>query len=163
MRPEFDSKDAAILAVRIATWQAIEGPRVGDFVKMPDGTLRRFTHDWDDSMQTTVAGSHPCVGDESFYFGGAYMSFSGSLDSAIAKADLRDTGEQRDGKGWFFHHDFPTAHNGVTVKVPCRVYEYEAVSPYARRVRELEAEGMTTSDAQGAADVEVQRGMLEGE
>ena len=31
---------------------------------------------------------------------------------------------------------------------------------YERRVRELEAEGLTRSDAQGVADVEVMRGKL---
>jgi hypothetical protein len=32
--------------------------------------------------------------------------------------------------------------------------------PYAERVQQLEVEGLTTSDAQGVADVEVQRGLI---
>jgi hypothetical protein len=121
MNPEFDDRDAEILAQRIQQWQKVDGPRVGDFVHMPDGSLRRFTHDWGDDIQTTC-GSFP--GDVSFYFGGDYMSFSGSLDPAIEKAKLTDTGETRDGKAWFFHHDWAKAHNGVSVMVPCRVYRY---------------------------------------
>ena len=34
------------------------------------------------------------------------------------------------------------------------------LSDYERRVEELEAEGLTRSDAQGVADVEVMRGLL---
>jgi len=34
------------------------------------------------------------------------------------------------------------------------------MSAYEKRVQELEAEGMTRSDAQGVADVEVMRGLL---
>jgi len=123
---DFDDKDAAILAERIAAWKNQAGPRVGDYCKLLDGTLRRFTHDWGDSLQTTVGGSHPCAGDSSFYFGGAYMSFSGSLDSAIDKRAFRETAEQMGGGAWFFHHDHACAHNGVHVKVPCRVFEQVA-------------------------------------
>ena len=35
------------------------------------------------------------------------------------------------------------------------------LTPYARRVQQLEDEGLTTSDAQAAADVEVQRGLVD--
>lgn len=124
MRPEFDARDAEILAARIAAWDGVDGPRVGDFVEMPGGEVRRFTHDWGDAIQTTCGVMHPCANDASFYFGGTYMSFSGSLDPALPKAKLRDTGKVRQGRAWFFHHDHMTAHNGVHVEVPCRVYEY---------------------------------------
>ena len=127
MRPEFDDKDAAILAERIAQWTKRNGPRVGDFVHMPDGTLRRFTHDWDDSLQTTCGGSHPCAGDQSFYLGKGFMSFSGSLDSSIPLERITwMPGEIKEGGCWFFHHDFMTAHNAVYAKVPCRVYKVQS-------------------------------------
>lgn len=126
MRPEFDTRDAATLASLIDAWNGVAGARVGDFVKMPDGTLRRFTHDWGDSIQTTGAGQF--AEDVSFYFAGGYMSFSGSLDSAISKDALRDTGEVKDGRAWFFHHGEVRAHNGVQVRVPCRVYEYQGAA-----------------------------------
>lgn len=124
MRPQFDERDAEILNERIAAWQQRSGPRVGDFVQMPDNTMRRFTHDWGDDIQTTVGAQHPCNGDASFYFGAGFMSFSGSLDRAINKVALREIGHDRLGRCWFFHHDFPQAHSGVDVQVPCRVYEY---------------------------------------
>jgi hypothetical protein len=36
-------------------------------------------------------------------------------------------------------------------------YDTSPDSPYARRVRQLEDEGLTTSDAQGVADVEFEQ------
>lgn len=125
MRPQFDELDAQILQARIAEWQRVEGPRVGDFVKLRDGSLRRFTHDWGADIQTTCGDSHPCAADQRYYFGGSFMEFSGSLDSAIPKHALHDTGETREGSAWFFHHDHRQAHNGVSVVVPCRVYEVQ--------------------------------------
>jgi hypothetical protein len=121
---EMDDKDRAILAQRIAEWQAYEGgPRVGEYVVTPKGYLR-FTHDWDDSIQTTVKPGY----DQSFFFGkGGYMSFSGSLDPAIPKDQLELTSEIREGACWFFSHDHMEAHNGVYGQtVPCRVWRQRA-------------------------------------
>lgn len=123
MRPEFDSRDADILAGRIAEWNKIDGPRVGDYVRMLDGSLRRFTHDWGDEIQTTCGDQHPCRENQSFHFGNGYMSFSGSLDPSIPKTTLDQTSEVIEGPAWFFHHDFMQAHSGVYCKVPCRVYQ----------------------------------------
>jgi hypothetical protein len=125
MNPKFDEIDAAILERRSLAYNAISGPRVGDFLETTEGLLR-FTHDWDDAIQTTVRPSHPCHGDMSFYLGDGYVEFSGSLDPAIDKTKLRDTGEQREGTFWFFHHDYKTAHNGVPCKMQCRVYRMAA-------------------------------------
>ena len=122
MRPEFDAEDARILARREALYNQIEGPRVGDFLRV-DGGYLRFTHDWDDSIQTTVRPKHPCHGDASFYLSDGHVSFSGSLDPAIYKNLLRDTGEKRDGSFWFFHHNSAGAGQGVYFKIPCRVFE----------------------------------------
>src|SRR5947207_14894030 len=108
MRPEFDSQDAKILAERERQFNQVAGPRVGDFLRVPDGVLR-FTHDWGDSIQTTVGSKHPCHSDASFYLGDGYASFSGSLDPAIDKARLRDTGEPLEGSFWFVHLGFPGA------------------------------------------------------
>jgi len=119
MNPVFDDQDNAILARRVALWDEIIGPRVGDFCRLIDGTTRRFTHDWDDSIQTSSAFQ---PGDQSFYFGDGYMSFSGSLDSAIPKTEFVPTDETLDGSAWFFHNDHMRAHNGVYFKVPCRVF-----------------------------------------
>jgi hypothetical protein len=122
MRPEFDARDAGILAEREQLFNQNQGPRVGDFLRVPDGVLR-FTHDWGDSIQTTVGAKHPCYGDGSFYLSDGYASFSGSLDPAIDKTKLRDTGETLEGSFWFFHHNQACAENGVYFKLPCRVFE----------------------------------------
>jgi hypothetical protein len=125
MRPEFDEQDALLLAHRETLYNQMNGPRVGDFLRVADGVLR-FTHDWGDSIQTTVRPTHPCYGDASFYLSEGHVSFSGSLDSAIDKAKLRDTGEKLAGSFWFFHHNQPAAANGVYFKMPCRVFEKRA-------------------------------------
>jgi hypothetical protein len=122
MRPIFDEKDQAILDQRIATWDKRSGPRVGDFVEMPDGALLRFTHDWGSDIQTTC---RKMSGDVSFYFGNGYMSFSGSLDPAICKSKLTQVASTMPGNVWFFHHNERRAHNGVYFKIPCRVYRYQ--------------------------------------
>lgn len=122
MRPEFDERDKEILALRESLFNQMEGPRVGDYLRTPDGMLR-FTHDWGDTIQTTVRPSHPCNGDASFYLSEGHVSFSGSLNPGIAKDTLRDTGDKQDGSFWFFHHNDACAHNGVYFKIPCRVFE----------------------------------------
>ena len=122
MKPIFDARDAALRDERLAVWNAVQGPRVGDWVIMPDGAELRFTHDWGDEIQTTCRHLRQ---DASFYFYGDCMSFSGSLDPAIPKADLVDTGETRNGRTWFFHHNEARAYNGVHFEVPCRVFRYQ--------------------------------------
>lgn len=122
MRPQFDAKDAEILAVRETAFNQVTGPRVGDFLKTADGFLR-FTHDWGESIQTTVGPKHPCHGDSSFYLGNGFADFSGSLDRAIDKTLLRDTGETMEGSFWFFHHNHACAENGVYFRMACRVFE----------------------------------------
>lgn len=122
MRLTFDERDAEILHKRETAFNLVSGPRVGDFLRTADGMLR-FTHDWGDSIQTTVRAKHPCYGDASFYLSEGYASFSGSLDPAIDKKSLRDTGEIMQGSFWFFHHDSAGADRGVSCAIACRVFE----------------------------------------
>lgn len=117
-RIAFDAKDAVIFAARVAAWNLREGPRVGDFVRMPDNSLRRFTHDWGDAIQTT----NPRLGDASFYLGDGYVDFSGSLDPAIRKDRLHLTEAIERGRFWMFHHGQTGARRGVHEYAPCRVY-----------------------------------------
>lgn len=114
---KFDEIDAAIREKRLVRWHSIVGPRVGDFVQMPDGELRRFAYSWGDSLQTTWGG------DGSFYWmASGHLSMSGGLDVSIPVGRIQDTGETQDGACWFFHHDSSGAHRGVTCTLPCRVY-----------------------------------------
>ena len=119
-----DEKDLELLQARIDKRDKLQGPRIGDFVQMLDGTERRFTHDWGNEIQTTVGNGHTCFGDVSIYLDrDGYASFSGSLDRPIDKTGLVLTEETKPGRFWFFHHDYATAHNGVYVKAPCRVFK----------------------------------------
>jgi hypothetical protein len=113
-------KDQRLISDRRESFDDIDGPRVGDFLKTADGTYHRFTHDWGDSIQTTSA-SYPAHG--SFYLGEGYVSYSGGLDPAIDKKILRRILETREGRFWFFSGDSPRAHNGIYFNIPCRVYE----------------------------------------
>lgn len=119
---KLDAEDQIILDARLKQWNEIDKPRVGDFIKMRDGTLRRFTHDWGDGLQTTVRTA-PLNGDQSFYFGGSHASFSGSLDPIIPNERIKPTGETKAAPFWFFHHDRWEAHNGIGFNIPCRIYE----------------------------------------
>lgn len=113
---EMSERDAAILAERVEALDAIAGPRVGDFVRFADGTMRRASHDWfGESMQTSTGGS--------FYLGKGYVSFSGSLFHGVSPETLTDTGERKDGRVWFFHNDYATAGGGVDAVVSFRVFE----------------------------------------
>jgi hypothetical protein len=90
---------------------------------MLDGTTRRFTHDWDDGLQTSCKDSCGC-----FYFGtghggGSYMSYSGSLDPTIPRKSLVDLKMWKDGSVWIFHHDHWGANRGVYTLVPLRVFK----------------------------------------
>ncbi|HEY2530256.1 MAG TPA: hypothetical protein VGJ20_20360 [Xanthobacteraceae bacterium] len=119
-----DAIDGTILAERTLKRSARSGPRVGDFIHMLDGTLRRFTYHWGDGMQTTYRWRDTGeVGTGSFYLDrSGDVSYSGSLDDAIPLSQIEQTDEQKEGVFWFFHHNESRAHNGVDVKVPCRVF-----------------------------------------
>ncbi len=114
-----------LLENRTAMRDEHPGPRVGDYVLFPDDMPRdgkyerqveRFSHDWEDALQTSPGGS--------WYLGNGYASFSGSLNRSIPKVRLEDTGEVRLGSFWFFSNDHARAHNGIDVQAPCRVYRY---------------------------------------
>lgn len=140
--PKFDQRDADLLAARQEKWDARTGPRVGDFVIMPDGTLSRCTHDWQPwgGMQTGGEGG-------SYYLtNGGDASYSGGLDPAIDIDRFADTGETRDGAFWFFHHDSSGAHNGVQCTMPCRVYRV--------RVQDMEDIGIDDETPVGWRSVE---------
>lgn len=121
--PNFDATDAGILQTKQESFNRVEGPRVGDFLKIAPDTFLRFTYDWNDTIQTTDRPQSSAYGCGSFYLGNGYADYSGSLDSGIDKSLLRDTGETMDGSFWFFHHNWQQAHNGVDFTIPCRVFE----------------------------------------
>jgi hypothetical protein len=115
-----DERDAEIATKLIAAFNANPRPRVGDFVRMGDGSLERISHDWRDSFQTTDGKF-----GASFYLSEGSASFSGGLKPSIPAQIFVDTGLKREGTFWFFHHGQAGAYRGVGVAFPCRVYKLE--------------------------------------
>jgi len=118
-------RDFDILTARIKKLNERQGPRIGDFVIFPDGSELQFTYDWSDvggGIQTTS----PTVKDASFYLSQLGLcDYSGALDSPLPVSALEEANETRLGLVWFFSNDSPRAHNGVTARVPFRVYRYK--------------------------------------
>lgn len=102
-----------ILRDRVAIYSKITGPRVGDYL-LHKGKYVRFSHDWGESLQTSVNGS--------FYFSKGHIQFSGGLNRGIKKAEIVQSGEIRDGDIWFFDQDWPGAGRGVHFVAPFRVF-----------------------------------------
>jgi hypothetical protein len=110
-----DDRDKKIAENRLKAFDNDPLPRVGDYVIMKDGSYQRFSYAWYDYIQTCNSGS--------FYLGNGYASMSGSLNPGIAYENLKITLDQKEGYFWIFHHDYHMAHNGIGVKVLCRVYQ----------------------------------------
>jgi len=113
--PQLDEKNTAILKDREAKYNKKAGPRVGDFLKLPDGTYTRFTYDWGDSIQTGGAS-------RSFYLGNGYISYSGGLDPGIEKSDVKLLKIKKYGLVWFFKDDWQRAGGGIDAKMAFRVF-----------------------------------------
>lgn len=112
---QLDDRDAAILAKRWRMLDEVESIRCGDFVSFADGVLRRASHLWDDSVQTSDGGR--------YYLGEGHISMSGSLHDGVSRQTLTRTSEYRLATVWFFHHNQRRSHNGVDVQIPFRVYQ----------------------------------------
>lgn len=109
-------KNQQILQESMAAYNKRRGPRVGDFLRNPDGTFTRFTHDWGDHIQTGG-------GSNSFYLGNGYCSYSGSLDTGIMKADIVRTKETKKGMIWFFNEGWSGPNRAVHYEVDFRVFD----------------------------------------
>ena len=112
-----DERDKELARKRLAAWnkRRRSGPRVGDFITMPDGSLQRFSYNWGDTIQTSEGGSY-------HIFENGNVSMSGSRNPGVQKDHVENTGKTRMGDFWFFHHDWPEAHHGVGLDLPCRIY-----------------------------------------
>lgn len=113
-RPENES----ILAERINVFDAISGPRVGDWLDFGDGHIVRIAHHWGDSVQPACGN-----GDTgSFYLGSGFLSYSGSLEPGIDVTRLSSTGNSRSGNVWFFDRDYHRAGGAVYFPAQFRVF-----------------------------------------
>lgn len=123
MSAKCDEQDQIILNDRIARRAKLGEctPLVGDWVIFPDSHHERISHDWwGESLQTSHGGSfHLCKNGNG--------DFSGGLNSAIARQHFSDTGVVKEAYFWFFHHGFSTAHNGVDVYFPVKVWKCDVL------------------------------------
>lgn len=116
MRPnKYPERNAKILAERVAEFDAIEGPRVGDWLRLTDGSYARLANVEDSFFQCGVG---------SYYFYGFACDFSGSLSCQCPPTRaLRQTGDIRPGKIWFFNGHEVGPNNGVDFEIEFRVFE----------------------------------------
>lgn len=114
---QLDSIDQAYLDQLMIARDGIARPRLGDFVRFPTGEVERFSHDMDDSLQTSPewSGSY-------FLWANGNASFSGGLNPPISTESLTLSEESLQGNFWFFHHNSAGAGRGVGFSIPCRTY-----------------------------------------
>ncbi|MEB0032890.1 hypothetical protein QN372_19250 [Undibacterium sp. RTI2.1] len=112
---KFDEKDELIKQAYFAARSQIVKPLVGDYILFPTGELERFSHEHENSLQTSPSGS--------FYLGAAGLaSFSGGLNPGTPLVAITRTGMKLPGTFWFFHHGESGAHRGVNFELSCRVF-----------------------------------------
>lgn len=118
-------KNLALLATRAKARLEYSAPRVGDFIII-DGVYLRFTHNWDEKgLQTTCKRLGDATNSGGFHINkDGSCSYSGSLDPIIALDNIQATDELRAASFWFFNEDMASAHNGITVKIPVRVWNF---------------------------------------
>ena len=121
---KLDEKDLAYVKAALELRLAEKVPLVGDFVKMPDGKIERFSYDWGDSLQTCECGSF-------YLYKSGNVSMSGALNPSIPLNQIVVIPEQMEGSFWAFHHNHATAHNGVYFKIPVKVWCYNPVTEIA--------------------------------
>ena len=129
-----DARDTMIAAEICAAWRARAGglPRVGDFVWMPNGHMRRCAHGWDGP----AGGMQTCDGG-SFSIGKSGMaSMSGSLYGSQLWEYYQTTTETRLGRFWFFSHNLAGAGRGVDVWLPCAVFQLVPFTMTEEQARE---------------------------
>lgn len=120
-----DERDLKICVDRMATLDAIEGPRVGDHVVFADGVEERIAYIWPDGgVQTSDRGGR-------YYLGNHGVSFSGGLRSCVPMDSLtRAKGHPfKTGDIWFFHHDWHQADNAVHYTPKFRIYKCSLPAP----------------------------------
>lgn len=112
-----DPNNMALFETGKAAFDAIKGPRVGDYLKLPHGEYTRFTESYDDQLQT---GGH--AGSRYFLCQNGQLSYSGSLDRGVVRSDIELTDEVKEGLVWFFSQSRAVGQGAVEFQLPCRVY-----------------------------------------
>lgn len=106
-----------ILKERESAFNLKKGARVGDYLLLPHGEYTRFTHLWEDSIQTGGSSGGQ------YYFGTGYLSYSGGLDSGVKLKDIEQTEEIKKGWIWFFDRNISGAGRGVNFEIDFKVFK----------------------------------------
>lgn len=109
-----------ILKKRFERFEKIPEPRIGDYLILPNGCKRRFTHHWGTEIQITLWG----IGGSFYLSHCGSASFSGGLDAGLSVKKMVKTEEVQMGKFWFFANNEVKAHNSIEVLMPCAVWQY---------------------------------------
>jgi hypothetical protein len=107
----------AILAECMRAYDAIQGPRVGDWIDTPKGQFRIALRS-KDSVQPTM---YTAEENHGFYLGGA-ISYSGSLGEPVQLDRLQPTEEKRTAPVWIFSENDVRAHNSVYLQADFRIF-----------------------------------------
>lgn len=114
-----DPRNVAILAFRVKARADVTGPRVGDWVRRPDGVETRITYVFRFEEALVQDGGNGA----GFYLdSNGHESYSGGLDPSFPASALRLTPETRPGMVWFFDRDYPGAGRGVEFWIEERVW-----------------------------------------
>lgn len=117
-----DETDLQLLGERLSKFMARQGPRTGDFVKMPSGNVMRLGNDTSEHFQ--IAEKAAVWEPASFYLShNGSMTYTGPVYKRIYKAELVQTPSFRRGFCWFYHHDVPM-RDKVSATIMARVFEY---------------------------------------
>jgi hypothetical protein len=134
-----DETDQRILAERTAAYDALEGPRTGDWCLLSDGKLRRFCYEGDAILWNE--GRYELRDEGIVRFSGMHDRFADWPEFAylkrgqdvIAKPKFKLQAETRPGQFWFCHHGQDAKGNAVNVTIRCRVYKLLMPSGKAKR------------------------------
>lgn len=113
----FDETNLRIAESRQRDRDALEGVRIGDYIRKADGTLVRVTWFTSDGH----CKGYP-RGSFSMY-GGGFVDHSGTVGfDSFEVAALVDTGDREYANFWLFHHGSIGAGRRVDFKALCRVF-----------------------------------------
>ena len=121
-----DLTDRRILAERALARDELRQERgilVGDWLRMPDASVRRVAHVWPADMGGEVQpASEIGQGGSLYLWKGGAGDYSGGLDHAI-EGPFFNTLETKQAVFWFFHHDEARGHNGVRVAIDTPIWQ----------------------------------------
>jgi hypothetical protein len=147
-----DTIDRKLFEERRKHYNAIKGPRHGDWVVLPNETRLKWPNGREEVLpagaEYRLGGlslrmrngvdkeCHATLTVDTIFDDGHGGSFFMRKDGTISKsggnsfyqvsedAKLIDTGRTKPGEFWFFHHDVIRGGNGREFEIECRVYEF---------------------------------------